>query len=238
MEQLKDERIEEMFKDHVRKGLPVIKRGKAGIITNVKEGARKYLLLGFSNQKFAAELVKHKIGWGELGEFIFTYTQDSLREETEFNPAKLTLYHKETGCRSENTHLENEKFHLGKVIILNNSILVICGEKNNFPHFFAVIDGKLTEVPATVVESALRFSGLSDQHKASFIKHHQSKGWAVHNGIIINPQTLDVPTELHFQFWKRGRHNKARSAKVDTGLLMAVLTCSDSERPAIKYITL
>lgn len=238
MEQLKDEYIEKMFKDHVRKGLPVIKRGKAGIITNVKEGAHKYLLLGFPNQKFAAEPVKHKVGWGELGEFIFTYAQGTPREEAQLNLAKLTLYHKETGCRVVNTHLENGQICLGRVIILNSRILVIRGEKKLFPRFFAVIGSKLTEVPATVAESALRFSGLTDEQKASFIKHHQSEGWEVHNGIIVNPQTLEVPTELHFQFWKKGRYNKARLVKVDMFLLSKVLTCSDNERAVIKYITL
>lgn len=238
MEQLKNEDIEKMFQDYVRKGLPVIKRGKAGIITNVKEGEHKYFLLGFPNQKFIAEPIKYKIGWGELGKFIFTYAQATRREEAHFNLATLKLYDKQTGNRIDTPHFNNELVPLNKVIILNSCILAVCSEKKQFPRFFAVIGTQLKEIPATVVESALLFVGLIGRHKTSLINCYQSKGWEVHNGIIINPQTLDVPTELHFQFWRRKQRNRVMPGKFDMFLLATILAGPNNEKPTIRYITL
>lgn len=238
MENLKDKHIIQMYKDHVRQGLPVIKRGKISIIPNMREGAKKYFFLVLSNQKILATQIKHKICWGELGQFIFIDELEKHRTGDMFDFSTLRLYNTLTGKPVENVHHFYGKCNLGKIVILNNQIMAVCGEKHQSPLFYAVVNNQLHKVPATVMESALRFSRFREQHKIAFIEHFMQNEWELHNGIMINPQTLDVPTELHFQFWKRGRRYKADFFKPDMNLLTTILTRSDEEKSVIKYITL
>lgn len=237
MEKLKSEHIEEMYLNYVRKGLPVIQRGKAGIITKICEGVQKYLLLVFPDKKFTAVPFKHKVGWGELGEYIFTYEQHTSKEKNTLDFARLTLYNTATGEVVK--HTEKGQYPLGNVVILNRQLLAICGNKHQPPRFFAVISGELAEIPVTAAESALSLYPLSIPHKQALIEYYPRQGWELHNGIIINPQTFDVPSKLQYLFWKQGRHYKAAApAKLDTDLLVKMLTRTDKEKPVIKYITL
>lgn len=238
MEQLKSDTISRMYQDYVSKGLPVIKRGKIRFIPCMRDGAKKYFVMALPNQQFKADPISIKIGWGEFGKYVFTYAVKTLKEETLLNFSTLAFYNTETGEQLESTDAAYGKVSLGKVIILNGQILAVCGEKNEPPRFYAIIGKKLKEVPATVAESALRFSHLSDQHKQVLMEYYSREGWEQHNGIIINPETNSVPNEMLFQFWKRGRRYKAELLKLDMEFLAKLLTRTDNEKPVIKYIKL
>lgn len=124
-----------------------------------------------------------------------------------------------------------------QIIVLNKKIIAVWEEKSVLPRFFVVVGDKLTEISATAVENILSFSSLSPTHQQALIEQYPQRGWKCHNGILINPQTLDIPSKLMFAFWKKENHrSKVELTRVDTMWLAHVLTAKDGEKSTIRHI--
>lgn len=227
-----DLNAEKLYKSSEKSGCDVSRLGKMKFLKTWYYG-NQYIVFAFPKKQFVAEKQTYKIHLIRLGKYVLTLPIDSPEEEGKIDFAKLTLYNTETGTADKTP----QEICGSQIIILNKMIMAVWEEKGDLPRFFTVVADKLTEIPVAAVENILCFGNLLPRYRQALIRQYPQKGWEVHNDILINPQTLDVPSKLHFAFWRIKRHNKAELTKVNETWLANVLARREDVKSPIRYIT-
>lgn len=126
--------------------------------------------------------------------------------------------------------------YVGRFVVIDGRILALCDKKH--PRFFIVVAGQLREIPSFTAEQILRNMPLLPRQQIS-LNAFCGADWESHNGILINPETLEVPGSLQIYAWKRARSNKSViKANLDFAKLLCILTRDEKkETPAVKFVS-
>ncbi|MCM1324488.1 MAG: hypothetical protein NC218_10225 [Acetobacter sp.] len=237
MENLTETTLEKIVKDGLKQKKPIIKGKQFTVVKECVLNEKRFNVIVFPHKKFALEETCLQNRYIDLDAYFLSVTNTTKRTKdiVDFEDAILYNVAEVKPYAGDNKKLG--QIYAGRIIVLNNKILVLCREC--IPQFFIVVANELREIPAQYVEDIIRFQRLTAIQKIALQKYFSSENWEQHNGILVNPSTLSIPSELHFKFWQRGRNSRANlGAHIDIGILAKMLTRSQDEKPVVKYINL
>lgn len=194
---------------------------------------RKINIINFCNgKKYVVDQAERNSCYINVGEYLLSIRRNNgLLDFTD-----VVTYDISSGVSSESQNIKEETCDFGNILVLDKKILVI--RKGNTPRFFAVIGKKLEELSAVMAECALLQTTYTEKQLESFIRFYSESNWEVHNGLVFNPLTKEVPAALHFKLWLNARKTvKAKMRQpVNTDMLARILTGSERNVHGIRLI--
>lgn len=222
-----------LVNEGLRHGNPIIKMGKCTIVKKVIICGSQFNVISFPEGKYVQEATSNsKRCYVELGEYLLSvdHKQETLKLST------ALLYKVATGTSSQASFSDIDRVFSGSFMQIDGKILAVCDER--IPRFFAVVNQILREISVTTALNILLQRPYNDKQLESLQRYFPEAGWKLHNGVLINPDTLDTPSVLHLRSW----HNKRKTIKAkmrsafDIRTLTSALSRSEKNRAGIIYL--
>lgn len=193
---------------------------------------REFLCVYDFGEKIWAENVTIKRHRLYLNDYVITIGSPSNKQQDQVDWSTVNIYNVKTG---EINHvlcgLNCGICDLESIVVVERRLIII--NKENFLHFYIVIDGFLTEIPVINAEQIIRNFFLPRNEVASLLKRYSDQ-WENQNGILINPVTKDIPSMLHVGL-KRKKYQKVPVPHVSYAQ-MVVIAMNGTAKKEIRYI--
>ena len=212
---------------------PNLKGNGFYVYKNLKVGDKDVNIVSFDSGNFSIQEAR-KTHYIELGEYLLTLS--THHDEPEIIDLKYThLYLIKNGQEQSANNLSG-KFYSGCVVVIDKKLLAICFA-DTYPQFLVVIEGALILLPCVIAEQIIRNFVLTEKQQKSIIKMFPEYHWQIENGIVINPENMDVPTTLQISDWKRRTRTKSLNIDPKISSYYSVLLRKEKKETAnIKYI--
>ncbi|MBR5154523.1 MAG: hypothetical protein IKW58_02235 [Alphaproteobacteria bacterium] len=202
------------------------------VYKDLQFGGKSINLICFDNGKHAIQEAR-KTHFLPLNEYLLTLS--SHHDEPDVIDLKYThLYNLKDG-KEVSVNLSG-KFFSGCMVIIDKKLISI-STADSCPQFMAVINSTLQLIPCLQAEQIIRNFVLNEKQLKSLIKMYREKHFELHNGVVINPETLSVPTILEIASWKK--RTRAKSVIIDSRIspYSTVLQRKEAkETPGVKFI--
>lgn len=226
--------LAQLVKEGLNRPHSAIQDEKYLILKNVRMCGNSVNIIRFSCGQYVPEVLSAgKRSYIKIGrEYLLSVRV--FKETLELSTASLYEMASGRPCVANLRGLDN--CYAGCLVVLDGKILAVCDK--SFPRFFAVVGNTMRELPAASVLNVLLQKPYTEAQLESLNRFFPEAGWEFHNGILINPDTLDAPCPLHLRVW----HDKRKAIKakmrnpLDIGLLLSALPRSSSCRPWITNI--
>lgn len=193
-------------------------------------------VISFHDRHFAVEEITcKKVRYIEMNDYLLSIPSLSGMENYLFFLGGA-CYNTQDGTRTYTGKVIADSCYVGRFVVIDGRMLALCDKKH--PRFFIIVVGQLREIPSFTAEQILRNMPLSARHLEA-LRNFCAENWEIHNGIMIKPDTLEVPGSLQYYAWKRSRSTKAViKANLDFGKLLSILTRDEQkETPAVKFVS-
>ncbi len=233
MAQFNQTMLEQLVKEGLNRSHAAIRRDKYLILKEVRMCGNVFNIIRFGNERYIPEpLNGAKRCYVDLGEYLLSAGHKN--NVLDLTSAALYKTADGTTCRIDISEIGS--CNIGSVVVLDGKIVAVCGKC--FPRFFAVVDDVLCELPPSSALNILLQKPYTAAQLKSLQNYYSEAGWEMHGGILINPDTLDVPTRLHLYFWhncRKGIKAKMRDP-LKFSLLFRALKRTDKDISGICYI--
>lgn len=232
MENITKDVLRSIVKNNARRSETITQGKKFKVFKNYVVNGQTVNILAFNKGEVAFEKADGKVRYIELNDYLISApSARGMPDYIDFY--RLVVYDMTTG---ESAQAEIPMlFHAGGIVIIDEKLIAACSK--SIPRFFAVIEGKLRELPAATAEQIIRLLPLP---RLSFerLKKFFGEEWPFQNGIFINPQTLDVPSSLHYGVWRRSYPAKNTvKPNIDLEKLLSIFKRDEAkETPVVKYV--
>lgn len=226
MEEIR-KKLRQMFIDAEQKKQKLYRREGYRILKNVSMDGVVFNIISFDKKgKYMLEQQGYKTQYIEVGEYLISAQSSCRSEEETVNFDDVFIYRiadgelfidgkqigepvnreVQTPETPKNEPQIEEGTVLGKypiqnILVVDSNMIIVC-EKNALK-FFIIINEKLCRISSHIAEQLWRLSKLTLVQKKRLVERYPEAGWEIHNGLIINPNTLSVPGILDILCWKK-----------------------------------
>ena len=176
----------------------------------------------------SATLKRHRI---LLNDYLITVGCPSPADTTKLDWLTPVIYSVKN--KSAEHDLRNYGvFDAGQIIVVDHKMIFL--NAGRYPRFIVIIDGLLQELSVAQAEQALRNLYLTRKEVNALIQYYPDNGWEMHNGILINPLYLEVPSALQISLRNKGM--KCHLPDWDYKKLYLILS-QQPQKNEIRYIS-
>ncbi len=236
MVNISEEELRRFVKANAHRSETIIRGKNFKVFKNYRLHGEVVNVISFHDRHFAVEEITcKKMRYIEMNDYLLSVPSLSGMENHLFFPGGA-CYNTQDGTRIYMGTTIADSNYVGRFVVIDGRILALCDKKH--PRFFIVVAGQLREIPSFTAEQILRNMPLLPRQQVS-LNAFCGADWETHNGILINPETLEVPGSLQIYAWKRARSNKSViKANLDFAKLLCILTRDEKkETPAVKFVS-
>lgn len=236
MVNISEEELRRFVKASAHRSETIIRGKNFKVFKNYRLHGEVVNVISFHDRHFAVEEITcKKMRYIEMNDYLLSIPSLSGMENYLFFLGGA-CYNTQNGSRTYTGNVIKDSHYVGCFVVVDERMLVLCGK--TYPRFFIVVAGQLREIPSFTAEQILRNMPLLPRQQVS-LNAFCGADWETHNGILINPETLEVPGSLQIYAWKRARSNKSViKANLDFAKLLCILTRDEKkETPAVKFVS-